>query len=227
MAIAGVEWSVTTNCMAGWWFQPLWKYMKVSWDDYSQLWKNEKMFQTTNQMDIRTSHSIAIISLYLMCTVVKAWYTGPLVISLSWMGFLTVGILTSMKMDWRPAPNNSANNPPISSKSWYIPQKSHEFPIKSPFFMDFSWLTPTHLSMAHVSQGALVGPRMATRLDFRQQISSGKDQRLSLRKKKNMGQFQWRFNGGFSWWFHGGLASLAWYIMANPRILDHDGFMMI
>ena len=157
-------WVVSNHQLHGWLVvsTPL-KNMKVSWDDYSQLWKNEKLFQTTNQMDIRTSHSIAIISLYLICTIVKAWYTGPLVISLSWMGFLTVGILTSMKMDWWPAPNNSANNPPISSKSWYIPQKSHEFPIKSPFFHGFLMANSNSLDPGNPwhmcpSQGALVGP---------------------------------------------------------------------
>ena len=32
---------------SGWWFQPLWKTIKLNWDDYSQ--DMEKMLQSTNQ----------------------------------------------------------------------------------------------------------------------------------------------------------------------------------
>jgi hypothetical protein len=37
--------------LSGWWFQPLLKNMKVSWDDYSQYMEshNPFMFQSTNQ----------------------------------------------------------------------------------------------------------------------------------------------------------------------------------
>ena len=38
--------------MAGWWFEPLLKNMKVNQDDDSQLNGKINMFQTTNQMVI-------------------------------------------------------------------------------------------------------------------------------------------------------------------------------
>ena len=42
----------STGSLSGWWFQPLWKIL-VSWDCYSQyIWKNKKLFQTTNQFSL-------------------------------------------------------------------------------------------------------------------------------------------------------------------------------
>ena len=40
----------TKPSLTGWWFEPLWKNMKVNWDDYSQYMGKYKMFQTTNQL---------------------------------------------------------------------------------------------------------------------------------------------------------------------------------
>jgi len=39
--------------LSGWWLSyPSEKYMKVSWDYYSQYMEKQKMFQTTNQLYI-------------------------------------------------------------------------------------------------------------------------------------------------------------------------------
>ena len=49
------------SCSSGWWFQPLLKNMKVSWD-YSSQYMDGKikkiMFQTTNQSWFKQIHTI-------------------------------------------------------------------------------------------------------------------------------------------------------------------------